>query len=195
MGRNSSGNRGGNRGISVKGFNFSEVDVNEVAKGLKQYAKVDRWNKNTAYSLGFNDDAQGVIDDVAKMNVGFASDVAKTVQKYNYTISDKQAFVIASAAVKNKSNALLTRRSGTDELRTIFKKVEVRTKPKTVRQLQKAAATAHMPKKENIVSAMKRRGVNSSKAWKIVNNNYSSIAQQTAGGGTKDVIELFMSKV
>lgn len=195
MGRNSGGNRGVSISIGRKGFDFENVDASTVANSLSRYARVDKWNDNSSYRMGFEDDARMVIDNVAEINVGFASDIAKTVQKYNYKISDKQAFVIASAAIKNKIPSLLTRSNGQMGLKPIFQKIESKPKPKTVRQLQKASATAHMPKKDNIVAALKRRGLNGSQAWKVVNNNYASIAKQSAGGSTRDVIDLFMSKV
>lgn len=78
-----------------------EINVQSVKRALLSYAKADRWNKNTEYRMGFNDIAQGTIDAVANANIGFASDVAKTVAKYNYSISEKQAYVIANAAVQN----------------------------------------------------------------------------------------------
>lgn len=120
-------------------------------------------------------------------------DVANTVKKYGYKISGKQAYVIANAAVRNKSKWLL---NGNNELDFIFTPPSApKPKPKTVRQLQKAAAVSHMPKKENIVSAMKRRGVDSSTAWRTLNAHYSDIAKNSAGGGTKDVLDLFMGKI
>lgn len=195
MGRNSGGNRGISIPIGRKGFDFGTADASTIANSLSRYARIDRWNENSSHKMGWEDDARAVIDNVSEINIGFASEVARTVQKYNYKISDKQAFVIASAAIKNKVPSLLTRTNGTTGLKPIFQKVEVRAKPKTVRQLEKAKATAHMPKKENIVAALKRRGVNSSQAWKVVNNNYASIAQQSTGGSTRNVIDLFMNKI
>ena len=67
-----------------------------------QYARENRWNRNSEYSLGMNAQAQNVIDQVADGNHGFASQVAQTVRKYNYRISEKQAYVIAKAAVDNE---------------------------------------------------------------------------------------------
>lgn len=156
------------------------------------YAKEDKWNRNSEYRAGFNDDAQAVIDEVAEMKLGFASDVAASVKSRNYTISEKQAYVIAKAAMDNKARSLITNKK---ELRIIFKKVEVKPKTKTASQQAKAAATAHMPKKDNLVAAMKRRGVSSSSAWKVVNANYSDIAKTISGGKTSDIVELFMKRV
>lgn len=78
------------------------IDVQSVKRGLIDYAKEDRWNRNIEYHLGMNAQAQGVIDQVADGNYGFASQVAQTVRKYNYRISEKQAYVIAKSAVDNE---------------------------------------------------------------------------------------------
>ena len=86
---------------------------------MLRYAKEDRWNNNSAYQAGFNDDAQSVIDEVAKGNYGLASDIAKTVQKYNYNISEKQAYHIAKAAVEIKVDMLY---KSDGKLKIIFEK-------------------------------------------------------------------------
>lgn len=204
MAKTTGGGAGGGSASKKSGARdeyFKDADVGTVARSLESYAKVDKWNRSSVYQAGFNDDAQGVIDEIASGNFGFASDVAKTVAKYNYKISPKQAYIIASAAVNNKVESLLGNASvyatTGSRLKIIFQPYikPSRSKPKTYRQLQKAAATAHMPKKDNIVAAMKRRGVNSTAAWKTVNTYYSEIAKSSAGGGTKDVIDLFMGKV
>lgn len=172
---------------------YEQTDISTVSNALFRYAKEDRWNQDTVYSMGFNSDAQAVIDDVAEMKLGFASDVANSVKQRNYTISEKQAYVIGKAALDNKSKYLVDNK--TKELKVIFQKMEAKPKGKTTRQLAKAAATAHMPKKDNLVAAMKRRGVDSSKAWKIVNANYAEIAKSVTGGSTSQIVELFMKKV
>jgi len=80
--------------------NLQTVNLQTVKSALLRYAKADRWNRNTSYSMGFNDDAQTVIDLVAEGNYGFASDIATTVKKYNYSISEKQAYWIARTAIE-----------------------------------------------------------------------------------------------
>lgn len=87
-------------------------DIQSVKRGLIRYAKEDKWNRNTEYRLGFNSDAQGVIDQVAKGNYGFASQVAETVRRYGYRISEKQAYVIARAAVENNLSLLRNPKTG-----------------------------------------------------------------------------------
>ena len=82
------------------------IDVQDVKRGLLNYAQIDRWNRSNDYHLGFNDQAQTVIDRVAAGNFGFPSQVAQTVKKYNYRISEKQAYVIAKAAVDNEVTGL-----------------------------------------------------------------------------------------
>lgn len=86
--------------------NRHPVDVQAVKRGLLNYAKTDRWNRSNDYYLGFNDQAQTVIDKVAVGNYGFPSQVAQTVKKYNYRISEKQAYVIAKAAVDHEVGGL-----------------------------------------------------------------------------------------
>ena len=114
MGKTSGGVRNINR--------VENPDIQRVKRGLLVYSKIDKWNRNTNYRLGFNDDAHSVIDDVADNNWGFASEVAKTVRKYNYRISEKQAYIIAKAAVENKSTFLWE--SNNKELKIIFKKTK-----------------------------------------------------------------------
>lgn len=93
---------GGVRGATAK--NRPVPDVQAVKRALLYYAQENRWLRNLDYELGFNGDAQAVIDDIAKKNLGFASQVAQTVKKYNYRISEKQAYIIARAAVDIKSD-------------------------------------------------------------------------------------------
>lgn len=80
--------------------------IQVVKSALVRYAKVDKWNRNTEYNLGMNDDAQWLIDQVAEGNFGFASDIANTVKKYNYSVSEKQAYWIAKIAVENLNEKL-----------------------------------------------------------------------------------------
>lgn len=100
---------GGVRGAKAKRM---PLDVQSVKSGLVRYAMADKRNRNSEYRLGFNDDAQSVVDNVAKGNYGFASQVAQTVQRYNYRISEKQAYVIARAAVENEVTGLRDIKTG-----------------------------------------------------------------------------------
>jgi hypothetical protein len=74
--------------------------IQEVKSFLVRYAKIDRWNNNS--STEFNDEAQSIIEIVAKGNYGFASEIAQTVVKYNFSISEKQAYWISLTAVENE---------------------------------------------------------------------------------------------
>ena len=79
-----------------------------VKNALMSYSKTDRWNRNTAYHLGFNDEVQGAIEMLAKGNYGFPSQVAQTLtSKPNWNksgayVSEKQAYHIAKGLVDNK---------------------------------------------------------------------------------------------
>ena len=102
---------------SLRSSKRTPIDVQSVKRGLVDYAREDRLNRNSEYSLGMNAQAQGVIDQVADGNYGFASQVAQTVRKYNYRISEKQAYVIAKSAVDNEVTGL---RRYDGEPQTIF---------------------------------------------------------------------------
>ena len=80
--------------------------IQKVKSALVRYAKSDKWNRNSEYNLGMNDDAQWVIDMVADGSFGFASDIANTIKKYNYSVSEKQAYWIAKTAVENFNDKL-----------------------------------------------------------------------------------------
>lgn len=70
-------------------------------------------------------------------------------------------------------------------------------KTSTLRQMastKKESSTVTFPKKDNIVAALRRRGVSTSDAWKVVNKNYKDISSSTTGT-TKDVVELFLNKL
>lgn len=87
---------------------MSFTDVQTVKEALMQYANQDRWNKNTEYQMGFNADAMGVIEDIAKGDHGLATTIAKDLtsrpnwDKYGARLSEKQAYVLAKAAVEGK---------------------------------------------------------------------------------------------
>lgn len=77
----------------------SKERVQEVKGFILRYAQIDRWNNNSASE--FNDEAQTIIELVSKGAYGFASEIAQTVVKYNFRISEKQAYWIARVAVEN----------------------------------------------------------------------------------------------
>ncbi len=77
-----------------------KYDVQSVKSGLLSYARVDRWNRASAYNAGFNDEARFTLEAVSEAKLGFPSEVAASVLRYN-RISEKQAYVIAKAAVDN----------------------------------------------------------------------------------------------
>lgn len=111
MSKGSGGTRSGRSGGSSSANNpvpNTPEGVQYVKQALQSYSKTDKWNKNTAYNMGFNDDAQSLIEKVANGNYGFASQVAQTAvnspnwNNSGYQLSEKQAYVIAKAAVENK---------------------------------------------------------------------------------------------
>lgn len=97
-----------------KAFNPVEVSADAIANAksrLISYSKTDWENKHEDWLNGFNAEAQRVIEEVANGDYGFASQVAQTAvnSKYwksdmngGYQLSEKQAYVIAKAAVENR---------------------------------------------------------------------------------------------
>lgn len=77
--------------------------IQKVKSFLLRYARIDRWNNNSASE--FNDEAQSIIDRIAIKNYGFASEIAQTVVKYQFNISEKQAYWIAKVAVENNETS------------------------------------------------------------------------------------------
>jgi hypothetical protein len=73
--------------------------IQKVKSFIFRYARIDKWNNNSASS--FNDEAQTIIDLVARGSYGFASDIAHTVVNSKFYISEKQAYWIAKIAVEN----------------------------------------------------------------------------------------------
>lgn len=70
-------------------------------------------------------------------------------------------------------------------------------KTSTLRQMastKKQSTSSTFPKKDNIVAALRRRGVSASNAWKVVNKHYKDISGSTSGS-TKDVVELFLKRL
>ena len=86
----------------------SNEAINYVKMQLMQYASIDRRNNNTAYEMGFNDQAMQLVEKIANGDFGFASKVAQTAvnspnwNTYGYRLSEKQAFIISQSAVKNR---------------------------------------------------------------------------------------------
>lgn len=109
MAKGSGGTRGGGASAKGRGLNFDSDynDVNIVKQNLMKYVPMDKWNKNTEYQMGLNDTAQGIVEDVAKGDYGLATTIAKQAvgspnwNKYGYSLSEKQAYVIAKAAVEH----------------------------------------------------------------------------------------------
>ena len=110
MSKGNGGTRGSGRPAS-SGGNYvpnTAEGIQYVKSQLMSYSATDRRNQNTAYQMGFNDQAQQLIEQVAKGNYGFASQVAQTAVnspnwgQYGYKLSEKQAYIIAAAAVQNK---------------------------------------------------------------------------------------------
>lgn len=110
MGRNSGGvGSFRNNNISAEEHNAKlNMDVQSIKEGIMSYQRIDRWNNNSSYAMGFNADAQSVIEDVAKGDYGLATEIAKRAvenpnfDKYGSNLSEKQAYVIAKAAYDNK---------------------------------------------------------------------------------------------
>lgn len=82
--------------------------LQSVKNSIMAYSKTDKWNKNTAYNVGFNDDVQGAIESLAKGDYGFPSQVAKSVtsrpgwKQNGATVSEKQAYHLAKGIIDNK---------------------------------------------------------------------------------------------
>lgn len=81
----------------------------EVANNIKRTASYQRWNDNTMFRLMF-DPFSRFLSEIAKLNV-FASQVAESVDKTMNpqgfklaSVSDKQAWILACAAIENNVN-------------------------------------------------------------------------------------------
>ena len=72
--------------------------IQEVKQFICSFAFSSNWNNSSRADM--DNDAQSVIGYVANGNLGFASEIAQTVEKYK-KISVKQAYWIAKAAVEN----------------------------------------------------------------------------------------------
>ena len=113
MGRNSNGVRGG-ANVSTRTQTADEynndlgVTVQSIKDALLSYASIDRWNRSSAYNMGFNDQATGLVEELAKGDYGLASTIAKQAVErngwgqYGARFSEKQAYVLAKSAYDNK---------------------------------------------------------------------------------------------
>ena len=77
-----------------------------VARKIEDYANTERWNNNSFFPIAFEEFGR-FIDKMMKLEV-FAAKVATTIDKtmspYGYkvaSISSKQAWILACAAVEN----------------------------------------------------------------------------------------------
>ena len=125
MAKTGGGNRGGGtRGSKASGGGYATADLQSVKNALLKYARVDHWNDNS--SVWMEDEVRGLIDSVSESpKLGFASQVAQSVRKYNYKISEKQAYVIAKAATEGKIGRLY---NPDKTIRIVFRKWNPKTK-------------------------------------------------------------------
>ena len=83
-GLGSRGSYKGSDGIVRYNLPKGYTDVHQVAKVLRLYTPMDRWNRNTAYSMGFNDTAHQLVETIAKGDFGLATTISKqATQQYN----------------------------------------------------------------------------------------------------------------
>ena len=109
MGGNSGGTRKPSAIANKKESEYkNDPDSLQVTKqSLMAYSKIDRYNRNTDYRMGFNDEVQSVVEEIANGKYGFATDIAKGLvtrngwSKYGTTISEKQAYVLSKTIVEN----------------------------------------------------------------------------------------------
>jgi hypothetical protein len=111
MAKGSGGTRGAAGGGSARRGNFDPDynDVNTVAKQLMNDLNISPYDMHFNFNSDDNATAAGIVEDVAKGNYGFASEVAKTVAdrkpgnriNWTYGVSEKQAYVIAKAATEH----------------------------------------------------------------------------------------------
>lgn len=176
-------------GNTRRGGKRKTLDINAVKKGLMVAGAFNsreaRWNNNASYHLGFHDDAQLVIDDVAKGR-SFASKVAQSVKQNNYRISEKQAYVIAKEAVEKKNKFLF----GRDKK----PKVIFESRQETVK-ITKRPKGYKFPEPKEIRKALQAKGLSYMEADKIISSNYNSLRNKYAGKKTtKDILKLFLDK-
>lgn len=89
---------------SIKEVIFDHANM-RVAKSFEDsyYYNRERYERDHALQL----DANMVVDAIANGNYGKASDIAKTVQKYN-KVSEPQAYWIARAAWENEIDCIFS---------------------------------------------------------------------------------------
>ena len=103
MGRNSNGIRTSRQKQSD--VNLSDVSVNSISSALSRYARINTWTEHS--SVPFMEQAQWMIDRVADGS-DFGAQVAQTVKSHGYAISQKQAYIIATSAYRNKEVMRMT---------------------------------------------------------------------------------------
>lgn len=155
MAKNSGGTRGYKKTANkFKALEYNKTVVNDVKNALIAYGKIDRWNRSSAYHMGYNDDALTVVERVANANLGLATTIAKQAtssKQYKtsgVTLSEKQAYVIADAAVKN----------GLVPAKTIFQHYEAKSN-KTKGSLTKQQLSTTKTKVGSIVTSKHGSGV------------------------------------
>jgi hypothetical protein len=72
--------------------------IQEVKRSLVSFINADRWNNNSKMQI--KDEMLWLVDQVASANLGFISEVATSVSKYE-RCSEKQAYWIAKGAVES----------------------------------------------------------------------------------------------
>ena len=114
MGRGHGSTRGGgasSKAASARKGNFDPDygDVNIVARTMMKDLNMSPNDLQFNYNAQVNSEAAGMVEAVAQGDYGFASEVAKTVAgrapanrlNWSYGVSEKQAYVIAKAAVEH----------------------------------------------------------------------------------------------
>ena len=166
----------GSRSGGARDMSFTDVET--VSNALQSYANQDRWNKNTEYQMGFNADAMGLVEDLAKGDYGLASTIAKQAterpnwDKYGAKFSPKQSYVMAKAAVDH----------GLVPKKTIFDA----SITKAVKAQQAAKAAAHAAKWEAYSKSYTKSSTKvavGSKVWdsKGKSGTISSIITKSSG--------------
>lgn len=164
MGGRAGGGGGLSRGGGARDMSFT--DVNTVSNALQQYANQDHWNKNDEYRMGFNADAMGLVENLAKGDYGLASTIAKQAterpnwNKYGANFSPKQSYVMAKAAV---DNGLVPKKTIFDA--SITKKVAADEARKQAARVQKWNEYSATYKKSSTKVAVGSRVYDSKKGW------------------------------
>lgn len=169
---------------------MSFTDVQTVKEALMQYANQDRWNKNTEYQMGFNADAMGVIEDIAKGDHGLATTIAKDLtsrpnwDKYGAKLSEKQAYVLAKAAVEGKHVPKTTIFD-----KSIRIKVQQQQAAKAAARVQKWNEYSATYKKSTTKVAVGSRVFDSKKGWGTIgsiitkSSGYVTVNYDSGGSG------------